>query len=205
MQIRLNEYARKHGKSPATIRKLVSHKRFKTQKYYCGYWYIDSDEPYPCRPKEHNDVSSHRLYNTWRQMNARCSNSKLPEYKHYGGRGITVCDEWEKSAKAFLDWADAHGWKEGLTLDRIDNNGNYCPENCRFADRHAQAMNRRHPIILTAFERHNPSVDINGKHYETMHEAYLAGESDQDIMRAYWKWLLSLPEDSEEKKFFLGR
>lgn len=89
-----------------------------------------------------------RLYEVWRGMKKRCGNSSHPHYKDYGGRGITVCDEWANSFNAFAEWALSHGYNEsapkgGCTLDRIDPDGNYCPENCRFADMVVQQNNRR--------------------------------------------------------------
>ena len=62
----------------------------------------------------------------------RCYNENNPFYKNYGGRGITVCDEWKKSLQSFYDWAINNGWIKGLSIDRKDNNNNYCPENCHW-------------------------------------------------------------------------
>jgi len=90
----------------------------------------------------------HPVYNTWASMLQRCENPNDPGYKRYGGRGITVCDEWHDPV-VFINWALANGWRKGLTLDRIDNDGNYEPDNCRWATRKEQARNKRNNRLIT--------------------------------------------------------
>ena len=93
-----------------------------------------------------------KLYNVWGGMKARCYRKTNANYKHYGGRGIKVCEEWKNSFESFRDWAIANGYQESLTLDRIDTNGDYEPSNCRWATYCQQENNRRINVY----------VEING-------------------------------------------
>lgn len=83
-----------------------------------------------------------KLYKIWISMHERCERKDHPNYKNYGGRGIYVCDDWKEYLK-FKEWALSHGYENGLSLDRIDNDSPYCPENCRFVTIKQQANNRR--------------------------------------------------------------
>ena len=94
------------------------------------------------RNVKHN-LTYTRLYKTWTNMKGRCYNKKDKNYKHYGGRGIKICDEWRNNFINFYNWSITHGYRDDLTIDRIDVNGNYEPENCRFITIKEQQSNKR--------------------------------------------------------------
>lgn len=95
-----------------------------------------------------NNVTSETLHTVWTSMKQRCLNPRNPAYFRYGARGITVYEEW-KNYFTFRNWAMANGYKDDLTIDRIDNNGNYEPYNCRWVDMKKQARNTRRNHLIT--------------------------------------------------------
>lgn len=128
-----------------------------------------------------------RLYDVWRLMKRRCNNYKdTKRYKNYGGRGISVCKEWEESFASFRDWAYENGWNEDnmyssginkLSIDRIDNDGNYCPENCRITTNEVQQYNKRNTVY----------IDYQGKRYTSKELSILLGISQKAILSKFNK------------------
>lgn len=131
-----------------------------------------------CLRKINNGKRTHgmtrtRLGSIYIGMKQRCFNPKTEHYSCYGGRGITICDEWlgKDGACAFFEWAKSNGYKEGLTIDRINVNGNYEPSNCRWVDMHVQALNRRQAksqlgikgVYLRPSGRYESKIKIYGK------------------------------------------
>lgn len=95
--------------------------------------------------------NKHPLYNVYYAMKARCYNDKDAGYPNYGGRGVVICNEWLTDFMIFFNWANSQGWRKGLSIDRIDVNGNYEPINCRLVDMKVQSRNKRNNVNITAF------------------------------------------------------
>lgn len=115
------------------------------------------------REKEHGQSGS-RLYNIWHDMIYRCCNSNHRSYKDYGGKGIIVCNEWKDDFEAFRNWAIENGYKENLSIDRIDSNKNYCPENCRWATNIQQANNTSRNLVFTVDGRTDTLANLCRKY-----------------------------------------
>lgn len=92
----------------------------------------------------------HSLYTTWKGMRERCRREKHVQYKDYGGKGVVVCDDWH-DFRSFYQWAVSNGWQAGLQIDRIDSNGNYCPENCRWVTPLENSANKQNLNFIEAW------------------------------------------------------
>lgn len=120
-----------------------------------------------------------RLYRIWKHMKSRCSCPSVTGYDFYGGKGVSVCQDWCDSYEKFRDWALDNGYKDDLTLDRKDGNGDYCPENCRWITRSAQMRNIRSNVNIT----------FNGETHILMDWSHLLGvpyELLRSRLRAGW-------------------
>lgn len=104
----------------------------------------------PLGNKNHfiHGFSHTRIDNIYKTMKARCYKETDCNYKKYGGRGITICEEWLNDKTKFFQWSFENGYSENLTLDRIDNDGNYSPNNCRWTDTYTQANNTRTNVFV---------------------------------------------------------
>ena len=118
--------------------------------------------------------TTNRLFNIWRDMIRRCENPKRQNYKWYGAKGITVCEEWH-DFDTFVKWALSSGYKDNLTIDRIDNSKNYEPSNCRWLNKKEQCRHRTSNILITYKGETHTLVEwceITGINPQTMYNRY---------------------------------
>jgi len=115
-----------------------------------------------------HNMSNHKLYKVFSGMIKRCYNKNNKDYKNYGDKGVLIYNKWLEDRTLFFEWALQNGWKEGLTIERIEVNGNYEPNNCKFITMKEQAQNRRNSIplnkkneILRLYKEDNTIKDIS--------------------------------------------
>lgn len=130
-------------------------------------------------------MSRTALYSRYTSIKSRCYNKHDQAYTNYGARGIVVCDEWKHSFETFYNWAMENGYKEGLTIDRIDHDGNYEPSNCRWVDMKTQQNNKRNNVYLTYNEKTQTakqwSEELDIKHYLIL-QRHSRGWTDEECL-----------------------
>lgn len=126
---------------------------------------------------ETHGLSNTRLYRIWMQMKNRCLNKNNQAYKYYGGRGITVCDEWKNDFKKFYDWAVANCYKDDLTIDRKNVNDGYCPKNCRWIEMKEQQRNKRNNVWIEYNGKRKLLVDWL-KYFDISYSCYQLKKDD---------------------------
>ena len=141
-----------------------------------------------CLNGQNHGMYGSRYYILWIAIKNRCLNPNFKYYKNYGGRGITICDEWRNDFKSFYDYVSQleHFGEEGLTLDRINNNGNYEPDNLRWADKKTQSENKRTNIIVEYDGKKitlKESSKKSGINYGTLKSRYHAGDRGDKLFR----------------------
>lgn len=109
--------------------------------------------------KRIHGLSGERLYGIWKGMIERCENERCEAYRYYGGRGIKVCREWKEDLIKFYEWSMKNGYKEELQIDRINNDGNYEPGNCRYVTARENGRNKSNNVIVTAFGEEKTLVE----------------------------------------------
>ena len=135
-------------------------------------------------------LSSGRIYEQWKGIKKRCYNSKGKQYKDYGGRGINVCDDWKNSFLLYFKWAMENGYSETLSIDRINNENDYCPENCKFSTSKEQNNNKRNNINITinGIIKTVPEwSEYSGVGKEAIYYRYYKGIIGQDLLKPVTK------------------
>jgi hypothetical protein len=156
--------------------------------------YLSSGRTKSCGCYQHESIvkrftthgkSNEKLYYIWKGMLRRCENSKHRNYKDYGGRGISVCEEWHNLNK-FIDWAHKNGYAEGLEIDRVNNNGIYEPNNCKWSTRKEQTLNTRRNIKIELdgeIKSLSEWCEILGFKENTIQYRYYRGDRGERLFR----------------------
>jgi hypothetical protein len=134
-----------------------------------------------------HDFSHSRLYQCYKGMKRRCYNENFHQFHRYGGRGIKVCDEWLDDPEEFLSWALENGYRDDLTLDRIDNDGDYTPSNCRWASLKEQARNTSRSIYVEVDGESKPLgewCEIYGVNRGTAYRRLRKGKRGRDVFKS---------------------
>lgn len=131
-------------------------------------------------------MSDSRLYRIYYHIVQRCTNPNNARYKDYGGRGISVCEEWLKNKELFFEWSLKNGYSDNLTIDRKDVNGDYCPENCRWITNEEQQLNKRNTVTCSVFGKEMVSsvaADSFGIDRKTFLQRVDKGLKDEELIK----------------------
>lgn len=139
----------------------------------CGCLHDDLSSERTIERNRTHEMSGTRLYHIWTDMKKRCKNKNHWAFERYGGRGVSVCGEWDNDFLSFHNWAVEHGYSENLTIDRKDNDGNYCPENCMWVTMVEQANNKSN----------NTKVVFHGEEYTVAQLSRMCGISYRTLYR----------------------
>lgn len=143
-----------------------------------------------CKKIKHGFSNKERLYNIWKGMRQRCNNPNNPSYEHYGGRGISICDEWNDYAN-FRNWAYANCYDDTLSIDRINNDGNYDPTNCRWVNNEVQTNN----------QSKNRMIEYNGCKYTMSQLAKELGLSYSSMQHRIERgWIIERIVNQKQRK-----
>ena len=140
----------------------------------CGCFKIDTPNRVPTNVTHgwSSGPKKTSLYKVWGAIKRRCNKPQYHEYRYYGGRGISICKEWTDSFECFLKWALENGYQNGLQIDRINNNGNYCPGNCRWVTSRQNNSNRRNTVFVFLRGERLALADAATKHGFNHHNFY---------------------------------
>lgn len=153
-------------------------------------------------PKKSHGMTGTRIYKMWHNIKSRCTNPNATKYYLYGGKGIKVCDEWLHSFENFYNWAMQNGYKDNLTIDRINSDKDYCPENCRFATFKEQNSHLKTTIIIEWNGKKmtlSQWSDYLGISYDCLSARYLRGWSIEDMFTT--PTIKKIDRDTKNGKF----
>lgn len=145
-----------------------------------------------CLTKVKNPVANERLFHIWQGIKTRCFNPNAKEYKDYGGRGITLFSAWINDYKAFREWAYSNGYSDELTIDRINNNSGYYPENCRWITLTEQQSNKRNNVFVNYNDEKITLAELSRRTnigLTSLHQRYHAGDRGERLWRKTYKEL----------------
>lgn len=148
----------------------------------CGCYRTERESERAVKRNYKHGQRKTRLYGIWLGMKSRCYNSNDHNFLHYGAKGIEVCEEWTQDFQSFYGWSMSHGYKEDLSIDRIDVNGNYEPNNCRWVTMKVQQNNRSNNHLITCSgETHTISewAEITGMNKGTIRSRLVRGWSEE--------------------------